>query len=638
MVMSRRICIAFLLAIGLGSVVQAADFAAAPSRSAAANWSGFYVGGTLGAGQDWTRTNELWSWTENFPAGTLVGIGGGPLVAAATSFTPNEIFSDQYRHSSLGAVGGFEGGYNWQTGRWVYGIEGDLSLSSQSSATNYSAGSVPGIFPPLPIFTFVQNTAQGWTSTERIEWLTTLRGRAGVDDNGSLWYGTAGLAAARIGTNYLLNSSPGFVGLTAASGSLGAGTFSQWGLAQGASAHFAATRVGWVVGGGVETSFSRLFGFGASNWTAKIEYLFADLGTVNNTLVAGLSPVCNLTCANQATGSTTFVSSMHIYEQILRVGLNYNFNSSPAIAPPKPVIAKAPQALSIWRGFYVGATAGLAGDSSKTNEFWLWTENFPAGSLIGVGGGPLTTSTQPHIFNQVFSNQYHHAALGAIGGIDAGYSWQTGRFVYGIEGDFSASSQSNSVRYSASPLPANFPPLPNFWFIPNTTQGWVSSERIEWLTTLRGRAGVAIDDSLWYGTAGLAVAGIGTNYLLTSSPGFSGLTAASGGFGAGTFAQWGLAQGVAAHFGDTAVGWVAGGGVETAFGRLFGFGSSRWTAKLEYMFVDLGTISHTITAGLASVCNVTCTTPATGSTNFLSSIHIYEQILKFGVNYRFGVL
>lgn len=636
MIASRRFgaLLAFAVGMAVGSA-KAADLAMLSPRPVS-NWTGFYVGGTAGAGQDWTKTNEIWSWTENFPANTLVGVGGGPLVTSP-AFSAQQIFSDQYRHSSLGAVGGLETGYNWQTGRWVYGIEGDLSLSSQSSTTNYSAGSVPAIFPPLPNFFFVSNTSQGWTSNEKIEWLTTLRGRAGFDDNGTLWFGTAGLAAARIGTNYLLTSSPGFSGLVAAAGPIGPGSFAQFGLAQGTQAHFATTKVGWVLGGGVETSFNRLFGFGTSNWTAKVEYLFADLGTINNTVVAGLAPVCASTCTNPATGSTSFVSSMHIYEQIVRVGLNYNFGGGPTTAPA-PVIAKARPAASNWRGFYAGASAGVAEDSSKTSESWAWTENFPTGSPIGVNGGPLVTSTQPLSFNQVFSNQYHHSALGAIGGLNAGYNWQAGAWVYGLEGDFSASSQSDSTTYSAAPPPAIFPPLPNFFFIPNTTQGWVSTERIDWLTTIRGRLGVAIDDSLWYGTAGLAVARIGTNYQLTSSPGFAGLATASGRNLPGTFAQFGLAQGVTAHFGDTAVGWAVGGGVETSFNRLFGFGSSPWTARLEYMFVDLGTVNHAITAPLAPVCAATCTNPATGTTNFLSSIHVYEQTLKFGVNYRFGQL
>src|SRR5262249_9895618 len=149
----------------------------------------------------------------------------------------------------------------------------------------------------------------------------------------SLWYGTAGVAAARIGTSYTLTSSPGFAGLQAPAPPLGAGTFSQWGLPGGsAQAHFGTTRVGWVIGGGVETSLDRLLGIGSSNWTTKLEYLYADFGTVNNSIAAALVPVCASTCTNPAVGTTSFNSSIHVYEQVLRVGLNYKFSNFAASA------------------------------------------------------------------------------------------------------------------------------------------------------------------------------------------------------------------------------------------------------------------------------------------------------------------
>src|SRR5579871_224804 len=245
---------------------------AVPPPLAVSNWTGFYVGGTVGAGQDSSKTNELWLWNTNYPTGTLVGISGGPLVATTSPLSINTGFNDQYHHSSLGAVGGVEAGYNLQRGRWVYGVESDFSLSSQSSATSYAAQPVAAVFPPLPNFFFVPGTTQGWSSTERIDWLSTVRGRLGVTTDSSLWYGTAGVAAAHIGTSYTLTSSPGFAGLPAASPPFGAGTFGQWGLANGlAQAHFGTTKVGWVVGGGVETSLNRLLGIGSSNWTTKIE-------------------------------------------------------------------------------------------------------------------------------------------------------------------------------------------------------------------------------------------------------------------------------------------------------------------------------------------------------------------------------
>jgi outer membrane immunogenic protein len=495
---------------------------APPIAAPASGWTGFYVGATLGAGQDSSKTNEAWSWATNYPTGSLIGIAGGPLVTTTGPLTFTTNFSDQYHHSSRGLTGGLDAGYNWQTDRVVYGLEGDFSLSSQSSTVNYAAQPVAAVFPPLPNFFFIPNTTQGWSSQEKIDWLTTVRGRLGVVQDGTLWYGTAGVAAARISNNYTLVSSAGFAGLAAAAGGFGAGTFAQVGLPGGfAPAHFGTTKVGWVVGGGVETSLNRLLGFGSSNWTTKLEYLFADLGTVNNTVATGLVPVCGTTCAAPAlvTGSTSFNSSIHVYEQILRVGVNYNFGGGPAVAAPAPIYAKAPPArYADWRGYYVGFNAGAAEDSSRTNELWLWNTNYPTGTLVGLGGGPLFTTTAPLNIVNGYSNQYHHSSLGAIGGVEGGYNWQVKRWVFGVEGDFSLTGQNNSAIYSAQPVVGIFPPLPNFFFIPNTTQGWTSQERIEWLSTLRGRLGIAQENSLWYGTAGIAAARISSNYMLVSSP------------------------------------------------------------------------------------------------------------------------
>jgi outer membrane immunogenic protein len=68
------------------------------------------------------------------------------------------------------------------------------------------------------------------------------------------------------------------------------------------------TRVGWTVGAGVEAALW-------SNWTAKLEYLYIDFGTINNTLI-GIAPI------------TPIVTSSHVNDQILRVGLNYRFGQA----------------------------------------------------------------------------------------------------------------------------------------------------------------------------------------------------------------------------------------------------------------------------------------------------------------------
>src|SRR4051812_24875925 len=112
-----------------------------------------------------------------------------------------------------GFAGGVQGGYNWQNGPWVYGLEADF----QASGAN--------------------DTFAPWKFSN--PWFGTARGRVGYALNNMLFYGTGGLAF----------------------GELRGQTF---GVTE---TH---TTAGWTAGVGAE------FGF-AQNWTAKIEYLYVDL-------------------------------------------------------------------------------------------------------------------------------------------------------------------------------------------------------------------------------------------------------------------------------------------------------------------------------------------------------------------------
>jgi hypothetical protein len=152
---------------------------------------------------------------------------------------------------------------------------------------------------------------------------------------------------------------------------------------------------------------------------------------------------------------------------------------------------------SDWAGPYAGLHLGAARDTSPASDAWNWFTNYPSGSLIGVGGGPLATTTTPVSFTTTFSNRYTHSAFGIIGGAQAGYNWQLGRVVVGFEGDWSKSTQHDTATYTTQPVASVFPPLPNFFFLPGTTQGWTSEEKINWISTLRGRVGLSSGSSLF---------------------------------------------------------------------------------------------------------------------------------------------
>ena len=117
------------------------------------------------------------------------------------------------------------------------------------------------------------------------------------------------------------------------------------------------------------------------------------------------------------------------------------------------------------------------------------------------------------------------------------------------------------------------------------------TQQIDWFGTVRGRAGVLVSPTvLLYATGGLAYGAVNTSEVIGILPGFSSTT--------------------------TNVGWTVGAGIE-------GVISGNWTAKLEYLYVDLGTVSGTFSA-------------LGGTINSSYSSHITDNVLRVGVNYKFG--
>jgi outer membrane immunogenic protein len=97
-------------------------------------------------------------------------------------------------------------------------------------------------------------------------------------------------------------------------------------------------------------------------------------------------------------------------------------------------------------------------------------------------------------------------------------------------------------------------------------------------------------------------------------------------FGSGT---------AAASSRTTKTGWTVGGGVETSLAWM-GW-SPNWSAKLEYLYVDLGSVSNSVTAALGGGTGAGgATSPAPTSATLLSSHDIRDHIIRVGVNYRFG--
>jgi outer membrane immunogenic protein len=184
----------------------------------------------------------VYNWT-----GLYVGINGGG--AFGNSDVSNALGSASYDLS--GGLAGGTLGYNWQAGRFVYGLEGDGDWSGLKG----SGTSVPC-------------AASCQTSND---WLATARGRIGYAFNRVLPYATGGGA---FGDVKIVRT--GFAGDTE-------------------------TRAGWTAGAGLEVAIN-------GPWTAKVEYLYADLGTANCSAAnCGISTNADLTA------------------NIVRGGVNYRF-------------------------------------------------------------------------------------------------------------------------------------------------------------------------------------------------------------------------------------------------------------------------------------------------------------------------
>jgi outer membrane immunogenic protein len=226
------------------------------------NWTGFYIGGNLGYSLGSSSNTETIS---NSRTGATVANGAA-------------------RDNVNGLIGGGQLGYNWQMSRWVAGLEGDFQGSREVGFANFvclGCGDGPSNLTS--------------TLTQHLAWFGTVRGRAGILVTPAvLLYGTGGLAYGEVDT----------------AGSISGPTLQGPGSA--VFPNLTSTRVGWTAGAGIE-------GVIGGNWTAKLEYLYMDLGT------AGFGPLATNILVPVRTNAGVSYSS-HFTDNIQRVGINYKFD------------------------------------------------------------------------------------------------------------------------------------------------------------------------------------------------------------------------------------------------------------------------------------------------------------------------
>lgn len=246
------------------TAAQAADMPLKARPAPDPIWTGGYLGGNIG--YSWGRSRS----TETFDS------------AAGTA-----LFVSQDNFKMNGAIGGGQVGYNWQQRNWVFGLEADIQGSLQKGSTTFACPT--GVCsPPFGIIQVSPGPAIDGTLTQKLEWFGTVRARAGVlIDPTVLAYATGGFAYGSIKSDLTL-AIPSSANVFSSS----------------------STKVGWTVGAG----FEKMMG---GNWSAKLEYLYVDLGTVSNSFATTIPALGG--------GFIGFNSSSKITDNILRVGLNYKF-------------------------------------------------------------------------------------------------------------------------------------------------------------------------------------------------------------------------------------------------------------------------------------------------------------------------
>ena len=202
------------------------------------------------------------TWT-GFYAGLNVG---GAFGSSRNAFTIAGFGLPTFNTPLQGVVGGGEAGYNWQTGPWVLGLEANFDGSGlRGSRTAPCLPSLCGAF--------------GASYAQSLPWLGTLRPRVGYALGNWLLYATGGGALGQVDTN-----------ATAAVGSFVA------------TDNRSQTRGGWTLGGGVEVELM-------AGWSAKIEYLYVDLGGRTTTYLLN-PPISNV---------SRFTAN------VITAGVNYHF-------------------------------------------------------------------------------------------------------------------------------------------------------------------------------------------------------------------------------------------------------------------------------------------------------------------------
>lgn len=246
----------------LGVALLAGTAAAASAQS---GWPGFYVG--LNAGYAFGTSNV-----------TTSTIAGDYFAQSSV----DAINADgQHKFSPSGFTGGATVGWNISHSKTLFGLEGDFSSLGFSESR-----SVTTVYPCCSPSTYTID------QSIKTDWLATVRLRLGIQKPKTLWYITGGAAFASMKMDEAFTDT--------------------YGPSDQAGSH-SETRTGWTAGAGWEKAMGD-----AGRWSLKIEYLYADLGTMSFT--GG-----TLNVDGDPDTTAPFSNTMKLTTNVVRAGFNYHF-------------------------------------------------------------------------------------------------------------------------------------------------------------------------------------------------------------------------------------------------------------------------------------------------------------------------
>lgn len=230
-----------------------------------------------------------------------------------------------------------------------------------------------------------------------------------------------------------------------------------------------------------------------------------------------------------------------------------------------------------WTGLYVGLNGGASwGDTSLDFD------------VAGGNGAVVIPPVDVARINQTGADDGNKT--GFTGGVQAGYNFQMGGLVFGIETDFGFMDIDQHRTNSYQTAVVVNPP-------PNPTPTYALEQRVQadWVWTVRPRIGLAGDLWMVYATGGIATSKIDLDTKYADNripPNTADLSK-----------------------GDTKTGWTAGLGGAYAL-------SPNWSVRGEWLYVDFGKVKDTVTS-------------SNGFIVVESEAKVRANLLRLGIDYKF---